>query len=285
MRKSLVVLGILGCCWACQPLAEDQSGKKVIAQVFDKQLYLDKVQEFIPDGTSVEDSLLMLDAYTQRWIREALMLHIAEENISEAWRIEELVEDYRASLVRHNYEQILVEELLDSTITAEELNTFYERNKDQYELQTTIVRCDLIKLPSSVRLPNNFDEWWKQGKKSATGYQQLGSFCKMNAEVSIINDSTWYSIDELAGALPKGTLTEQNVRSKQEFTQRNDQYQYYFRAYDIINKKEIAPFSYIKDQARRFLLKQKKEELLKKFKEDLYQEALKDGEIKINLAQ
>ncbi|NJL75698.1 MAG: hypothetical protein HC892_12410 [Saprospiraceae bacterium] len=166
MRKSLVVLGILGCCWACQPLVGEQSGKKIIAQVFDKLLYLDQVQEFIPDGTSVEDSLLMLDAYTQRWIREALMLHIAEENISEAWRIEELVEDYRASLVRHNYEQVLVEELLDSTITTEELNTFYERNKAQYELETTIVRCDLIKLSNNVRLPNSFDEWWKQGKKA-----------------------------------------------------------------------------------------------------------------------
>jgi len=278
----LSVWGVLFLVSACQPLPDTTKQEGIlVAQVHDKKLYLDKIRGFIPSGTSAEDSLMTLNAYAQRWIREALMLHLAEENITEEWKIEELVEDYRASLVRHNYEQVLVETLLDSTISDQELRTFYDRNKAQYELETAIVRCDLIKIPRNVRLLPDFEEWWKEGKKSYTGYKKLSSFCKLNAEVSIVNDTAWYSLDQLSSALPKGTLTEQNIKSKQEWTQMDEQYRYFFRVYDVIQKKSIAPLSYIEDQAKRFILKQKKEELLKKFKDDLYQKELVARNVKI----
>ncbi len=68
-----------------------------------------------------EDSSLIINAYVERWIRETLLLLEAERNIPSDLNIDKLVRDYRASLVRHSYEQFLVEQLLDSTVTKAEL--------------------------------------------------------------------------------------------------------------------------------------------------------------------
>lgn len=57
------------------------------------------------------------------------MQHEAEVNLPPDLNIDKLVRTYRASLITHNYEVALAEQLLDSTISQAELNDFYEKIK------------------------------------------------------------------------------------------------------------------------------------------------------------
>ena len=118
------------------------------------------LEGMIPEGSTAKDSSLIMNAYVERWIRKALLLHEAERNIPQDLNIDKLVRDYRASLVTNNYEQLLVEQMLDSTITQQELNDFYNKHKEQYQLETPIVRSYFIKLPKNAPNANNLRRWW-----------------------------------------------------------------------------------------------------------------------------
>ncbi|MEM9847723.1 MAG: hypothetical protein AAF847_07525, partial [Bacteroidota bacterium] len=253
----------------------------LLAEVFDRKLYLSEVQGFIPDNSSKEDSILLVETYVKRWTKQAVMLHQAELAKPKDLDIEALIEDYRSSLIRHYYEENIIANQLDTTVQEEELRAFYERNKAQYELETPIARAYVIKLARSIDKPPNFNQWWDNFEQDTSSFRQLNDFVSTYATASLLEDSTWYSLEYLNSLLPAGSLTEDNIRSKRDFTQRDDDFEYLYKSLDVINKTEIAPFSYIADQAKRFILQQRKQELLQQKRDEAYQEEIVKGNVKV----
>ena len=167
----------------------------------------------------------------------------------------------------------MVEELLDSTITQAELIDFYERNKEQYQLETPIVRCYFIKVPLPVPEGNDLRRWWNN--PSEENYEKLVAYCNKYAVAHHLEDSTWHKVDYIAMLLPPGTITNDNISAKREFTQRDGEYQFYFKLFEVKNRKEIAPLSYIEDQARKVILHNRKIKLLEDEQEEIYERELR----------
>ncbi|GJM33677.1 MAG: hypothetical protein DHS20C18_26780 [Saprospiraceae bacterium] len=253
---------------ACQSSNDGDGEDRLLAKVQNKSLYLSEMDGMFPLGTTSEDSSLIINAYLSRWIKDALLLYEAERNIPSDLNIDKLVRDYRASLIRHNYEQIIVEQRLDSTVSQAELTAFYEENKEQYQLETPIIRCYFIKVPLPVPESSKLRRLWNSSSMGA--FHSLSKYCDEHAEAQLLEDSVWYNVEKIAMELPKGTLTADNVGSKREFTQRDGKYQYYFRLFELKKRKDIAPLSYIEDQARKVILHNRKIKLLQEAKEELY---------------
>ncbi len=259
----LLGLGVI----ACQP-APEASQDRVLAKVYNKTLYLSELEGMFPENTSAQDSTLIVQAYTQRWVREALILHEAERNIPSDLNIDKLVRDYRASLLRHNYEEVLVREKLDSTISKEQLEAFYEANKNQYQLETPIMRCHFIKFPLPVDNESEIRNWW-QNTDEEEDFQKLVDLCNISAQAHHLVDSTWQRLEDVAIELPKNSLTPENISPKKEFIIKDDNFMYFFRAFEVKNQKEIAPLAFIQGQARKFILHKRKKEVLDKTLDDM----------------
>jgi len=210
-----------------------------------------------------------------------VLLHEAERNVPQDLNIDELVRDYRASLIRHNYEQVLVNQLLDSTITQQELTGFYEKNKEQYQLETPIVRCFFIKVPRSAPNVKELENWWKNSRTDAAAYGKMVEYSNTYAVAHVLEDTKWTPVDEIAQQMPAGTITVNNVGSKKDFTQRDDDFIYFFKAFEVISHKQIAPLSYIEDQASKVILRQRKLKLLKEKKEEMYEREIRKNTIKV----
>ncbi|MCB0551036.1 MAG: hypothetical protein KDD19_25925 [Phaeodactylibacter sp.] len=267
----VVVLALAG---ACSTDGSQETGEgQLLAKVHNKALYLSELDGMFPEGTAGEDSLLIIQAYVERWIREALLLNEAEQNIPSDLNIDKLVRDYRASLIRHNYEKALVEQNLDSVVTQDQLMEFYEANKSQYQLETPIMRCHFIKVPLPVAESEKLRQLW--GSNDPADMEKLLEYCTSFAESYVLADSIWYKVEDIAMEMPKGTLTPDNVSAKREFSQRDDEYQYYFRAFEVKNRKDIAPLGYIEDQARKVILRSRREKLLKEMIEAMYQREIR----------
>lgn len=251
----------------------------MLARVGNKNLYISEMEGMFPPGLSSQDSSMIIDAYVSRWVREAAILSEAERNIPADMDINNLVRDYRASLVRTNYEKILVEQLLDSVIRQDELEAFYEENKQIYQLETPIVRCHFIKVPIPTPEGNLLRDLWNQD--AVTALPSLKEYCNKYAELALLNDSLWYAVEEIAAQLPEGTLTSGNIGSKRDFTQRDEHHQYYFRLFEFRKRKEIAPLSYVEMQARKVILHKRKLQLVEEVKEDIYQRELRDNNVEV----
>ena len=125
----------------CNNNATRSSEDTLIAHAGNKSLYLSEVSGLIPEGSTSEDSTTIANQYVENWIRKSILLYEAERHIEGQLDIQQLVSDYRESLLIYNYEKKLVEEQLDTVISLEEKEDFYLQNKDTYKLVNPIVRA------------------------------------------------------------------------------------------------------------------------------------------------
>ena len=110
---------------------------------------------------------------------------------------------------------------------------------------------------------------------------KLKNYAKANAKAYILEDSMWTRVDKIADMLPKGTLSADNISKDKELTMKDDDFQYYFRALGVMNKQEIAPLSFIREQASKFIVHQRKSQLLEKKKQEMYDMEMRKNNIKI----
>ncbi len=265
---------------ACQPKKVEHSDKgRLLASVYDKNLYLSDLEGMLPEGTTAEDSAVIITAFSERWIKDELLKREAERNVPKDLNIDELVRDYRASLVQNNYESALISERLDSTVSPQELKEFYEKNKGQYQLDKPIIQCRFIKIKLPISDPGKLRSLWNSTDPEK--HEELIALCNEYAETYILEDSLWYKLEDIAAQMPKGTLTPENIKYRKEFTQKGEGYQYFFRLLGLKNTKEIAPLTYIEGQARKVILHNRKIKLIEDAKEGLYEKEKRLGNISI----
>ena len=280
MRKllsGLFVCAIL-CFLSCGDSKKQGADDVLLAKVYNKSLYRSALEGVVPEGVSPQDSALMVAAYVQRWAHEQLLMYEAERNIPKDLDIDELVRNYRASLVRFNFEEQIIKEKLDSTVNDQELMAFYENNKDQFQLESTILKCLILKIPGSESV-TEINKLWNS--RNSSDEAKLKALAQQKASLALLDREKWYKLDEIAAILPKGTLTTDNISSRKEGTLNDDDSRYYYRVLETAQGKSTAPFDYVKEQATRIILHKRKQDLLERWKEDLYQKELKRENIQI----
>jgi hypothetical protein len=244
---------------------------KLLAQVYNKSLHLSELAPNLPKGIPAQDSALMVSALSQRWIEEQLLMYEAERNIPKDLNIDELVRNYRASLVRFNFEENLVAENMDSIVQEQDLRTYYEENKDQFQLESTIAKFIMLKVPQKAP-QNELSKIWNSRNDSDRE--------KVRA-LAMLDREKWYNVGDLAAILPAGTLNADNIGSRREGTTNDDGFKYYYKILELAQGKSTAPFDYSKGQARKIILQKRKTELLKKWKDELYQKEIKRENVKV----
>jgi len=254
---------------------------RLIARVYDKTLYLSDMEGFFPTGTTGEDSTLIINAYTERWVRDAVLLYEAERNIPQDLNIEKLVKDYRASLIKNSYEKEMVESALDSSISQMELIDFYDQNKEKYTLEQTILRCIFIKTPLPTPDAAQLKKLWASADQ--TDQQALADYCRTFASACALADSVWYTLDQLAAEIPLDKLEAVQRMYKQESIFTDDNYQYFVKILEWKKPSDIAPLEFVKEEARKVVLRKRITTLLEDKKEEMYERALKSKAIQLYL--
>jgi hypothetical protein len=106
----------------------------------------------VPPYLAKEDSSAFIESVINKWVRRNLMLEKAEMNISEEDmdEIESQIEDYRQTLIMFKYEQLLIQQKLDTSISKEEIQKYYEEHKAEFNLDNSILRCTYIKVDKTI---------------------------------------------------------------------------------------------------------------------------------------
>jgi hypothetical protein len=269
---------ILSFCFltSCTPAEKALEENDVeLAKVFSKKLFLSELEGMVPDGATPEDSTKIINAEVERWTRETLLMQEAEKNIPADLNIDELVRDYRMSLVRHNYEQFLVETQLDSVISEKEISEYYEKNKEQYQLQSSILRCFLIKVPKSSPNLDQLRSWWRS--TNVEDFKKMKNYATQNASFYMLKEKTWYQQSNLRTQLPQGS----NLNPTQDLNQSDENHFYFLQVFEKKSRNQLAPLGYIEDQIKKVILHKRKMVLLDQRKEELYDRETSKNNVKI----
>lgn len=268
-KYSILFCGFLSL-WSCSK-ENGNTTEKPLATVFDKSLYPSDIKGIVGTGISAKDSSMLVNSFIENWAKEQLIIAIAEQNIPDDLDVDRLVEDYRLSLIRHSYEQKLVEQRLDSVVTDTEIRRYYESALDQYQLDKTVVQGKFIKLPKEAPEQDTLKIWWKNPMENK---QNLAEYCRMYADKFLVEDSIWIDVDYLAAEFPISSLKEGSISSGLNTSTSNDEFIYYIKVDKVVRQGQIAPLSYVKNKIIKVILRKRKFELLDNMTDELYKREL-----------
>ena len=261
--------------------SEEEKSAEAIARVGEEFLYIDDIKEVIPEGVTIEDSTLIVDNYIQSWIKEKLILQKAELNLKENQKdFNKQLEDYRKSLVIYTYEKELMKQKLDTVVGAEEIQAFYENNKQNFELRDDIVKVKYLKVLKSAPKVKKIRKIYTSSKEK--DIEQLKELAHQYAEKFHLETDQWILFDELRKEVPLQVNQSEGFLKNVKNIEVEDSLSYYFVSIkDFKLKNDVSPLSFETSNIKSIIINKRKLKLINKIKSDLYQEAFLNKKIEI----
>lgn len=158
MKKFFFILMLLAGVASCKLVeglsdtAAELSRGEVVARVGSHRLHKTELQKFIPAGVSPEDSAGLAQGYIKAWAEELLMLEMAQTQLSKQQKdVSAELEEYRRSLLKYRYEQLYINQRLDTLVTDEELSEYYKANPDKFKLDRPVLKSRYLIIPADSR--------------------------------------------------------------------------------------------------------------------------------------
>jgi hypothetical protein len=247
-----------------------------IARVNDSYLYQKDIKNLIFENTSKDDSTLIVTNFINRWATKQLLIDQSIINLTQEKQdaYNNLVNQYKTDLYIEAYKSSIVAKRLDSIITFEELEKFYNQNKENFKLNDALLKIRYI----------HIDENFSNTKELVEKFKRFDSIDKNElTKLSIkfkafnLNDSIWIKNDLLIGVLPVLKQNNIQVLKKTNFTQLQDSLGVYLVKIEAVLKtNDIAPLSYVKPTIEQIVINKRKQEILKKIEKEITIDAIKN---------
>src|SRR5687768_17232264 len=135
--KMLLQLLLVSGAFSCKDLSKEE---KYLARVGNKYLLYSDLEQYLLENKG-QDSAELVRSYTENWVKQQVLIQKAENNLSsEQKNKEKQVEDYRNALIIYEYQKLLLSQQLDTSVAPNEIEDYYEQNKQNFELKENIVR-------------------------------------------------------------------------------------------------------------------------------------------------
>ncbi len=255
--------------------------ERTLARVQDDYLYESDLRGVIPSGTDAKDSSILAKNFIDSWIRQRLVIHQAAKNLtSEQMDFTRQLENYRNSLVIYEYENALVKQKLDTVVTMEETQAYYDTNQQNFLLKDNIVQFQYVKLP--LRSPN-VSQFKKLLRSDASSDKtKLAEQCERFAADYFLDDQNWLQFNDVLKQIPIKTYNQEEfLKNHREVEYQDSLYVYLVVFRDFKIKEGISPLSFEKDRIREIILNKRKIDLIKKMHEDLYEKAVKNNDFEV----
>jgi hypothetical protein len=255
------------------------TGEQALVSVGNRTLYKHELNEVISGGLSPADSTLAAEAYIKMWVKNELMYEKAKANLLDKVQIDELVDNYRHSLTIYTYQEQLLKERLSKEITDKELREYYEANPDRFKLETNIIKGLFLKVPVSSPRLEDLRKWY-----FSTSEKAIENIEKYSLENAVIYDyfyNKWVDFDDVMDNIPREIDDRtQFLKERKRLEVQDSAYVYLLniKEYALVGSK--APFEFAKGQILDILVGQRRESFMKKFEEDLYENAIADDKVR-----
>lgn len=260
---------------------QNQNTETPVAQVFESTLYHKEISDFIPHGTSHEDSILMAQNYIRNWVTQKLLLHKAIENLSgEEANIQKQVEDYRTSLLIHQYKQKLISQRLVEDIDERDIEDYYNKHQNNFILATPIVKAVFFILPKTAPNLKQVQKWYKSDQDA--DQESLEDYCLTNARKYDKFQNKWIEAKYLLNLIPGDFNTlEKDILNKTDIEQEDEENYYFLKIKEMQRGQTLAPLEYVREEIILILKNKKKLKFESELEKQINQEGIRKNFVKI----
>jgi hypothetical protein len=257
---------------------KEEKSSEIIAIVNTEKLFKEDLKNVLPQNISREDSIVLVKSFINDWAIKQLLLNKAGNNnsLEDINEINDLVNDYRESLLINNYKEMLINQQLDTVIKEAEIKDFYLKSKGNFRLNEELIKVKYLHFDHKVISKKEFLKLFKSEEiedLEALEKQQL-SF-----KYYQFNDSIWTQLDKVLLKLP---FSKENLLKKTKLLQKQDSIGLYLVAIkDVLVRNDTAPLSYIKPTIKQMILHKRKIELIRDIEKIIVKDATKNNNFKV----
>ena len=278
MKKSILVLLII--ITGCSAFFKKKT-EHAVARVYNDYLYESDLKSVIPKGTLAKDSISLAKSYIDSWIHQRLVIHKAEQNLtSDQMDFTQQLENYKNSLIIYTYENELVRQKLDTLVTDENIEIYYDANQQNFQLKDNIVQLQYVKLPLKSAFVKQFRKLLNSD--NPVDKTRLSQQCEQYASDYFLDDQNWLPFNDLLKQIPIKTYNQEEfLKNHRELEYQDSAYIYLVRFRDFKIKESVSPLSFEKEHIRNIILNKRKIDLTRKMHEDIFEHAQKKNDFEI----
>tara|TARA_B110000967_G_scaffold209247_1_gene264555 strand:- start:7257 stop:8102 length:846 start_codon:yes stop_codon:yes gene_type:complete len=257
---------------------KEDRASDIIAIVNTEKLFRKDLKYVSPKNISTKDSLILIKSFVQNWAIKKLLLSAAvNNNSSESLKnINQLVQDYKESLLINNYKEELIKQQLDTIVAEEEVEEFYLANNDNFKLNEVLVKSKYVYFKQSKSVEKEIISLFKSDEiKAAEALERQ----QLSFKMLQLNDSVWLELDQILLKLP---FSKENLLKKSKFIQKQDSLGLYLVAIkEVLHRNDIAPLSYVMPTIKEMILHKRKIELIREIEKIIVKDATKKNNFKV----
>ena len=262
---------------SCSNINNDNSND-LIARAGENFLY----QNDLPSFSSRQDSLLRYKNFVELWAKEKLLYDLSLTNLSQSKKneLDLLIEKFKIDLYINSYKDLIVNSRIDSIVTNEEIESYYNANIDNFTLNETLLKYRYLKVPSDNININRIRRYIQRLSNDDRYF--LDSLNFQFAELKV-NDSVWFAERDVISSIEFINQTNKSnfMRVNRLYEIKDDQYINYFIVKDLLKSGNIPPLSYLYDRIKLNIINQRKIDLIKNINKEILNDALKSSKYEI----
>ncbi len=267
---------------SCEGMFSKQTDQEPLARVGEVYLYKSDVAPLLTKGVSKEDSISLVTNFINNWASKQLLLTKAKINLPEdkLSEFDHLVSNYQTDLYTRAYKEALVAQGADSLVNGEQLEEFYNSEKQNFRLKEKVLQLRYVALPKQFLNKNEVIKKLKRFEEDDITYlDSIGvQFNKLH-----FNDSIWIQAARVIEEIPPLTRKNEDryLKKSQFFEMEDAKGVYLAKITNVLNTNDIAPLSYIEPTLKQVLLSRRRLDYIRKLETEIIDEAIKDKDFEV----
>ena len=284
-RKSLYAglfavlsISLLASCKWNKSVTEYVYGKTPIVEIGTDVLYEEDIKQVLPLGLSDADSTAFAEQFIRNWAQDVLFYQNAIRNIPDTKDIDRLVENYRRSLIEHEYQRRLIEQKFSSEISDDDIEQFYNDNERLFVLDESLLKGLFLKRSNKSHDLSDIRKLYT--RQDDESFEEIEKYSIRNAARCEFFYDNWRTVAEIEVLLPAmDKPLESLIKNNGGFEFKDEEYIYLLNVSEYAPKGGIEPLDHARSRIRGLLINSNEVSYMRKIKEDLYDAAIEKNRI------
>ncbi len=280
MKKSFFIIVLISIIFVnCQ--SKSDKNKTPLARVYDKYLYKEDLADIIPKDATKQDSIDKAKNFIDFWVKEQAFTRTAELNLPEEQKnVAKELERYRITLLIERYKRKFILQNLDTLITKEQIQAFYDKHKAEFKVTQPVIRVEYVKVLSTAPGISTVERLYRSNLEKDK--LKIQEYCNSHSALYQNFNDEWIYFNQLLIGVPLQVADVSDfLKHKKHVVVKDSIYSYYVNIGKYRLKDEVSPLIFVEGNIHSMLLNQRKRSLIDSLQTSVYNNMVDDRTIEI----
>ena len=182
------------------------------------------------------------------------------------------------------FEAEVISTYLPAQLSEAEIEAYYEENKDNFQVRSTLVRAAYVILEEDCKQKDQFHKLLSN--RDTLMLQNIDMLANDQAVKCYLDVDEWIRLDELTKVVPIEIYNTESFLKKNKYVRFDwNDLTCMVRFEDYLLEKSVMPMELVRDNIKEILLIRRKTELIERMKEAIYEEAKRKHGFEVYVGQ